>query len=199
MHSNMIQQSGSSAGGPARAPSAAEIQAIDAQLELAAKKAALEGMQRASGDAQAPAAPAAPSSPGVITIVRDGRTITLDNPSPEQLAAVTGAQNQPDVSGWQLVAMTGSVVWGGVAMLAIFLWHRRRSLGLTPAKESAESASRMARIENAVESIAVEVERISEGQRYTSKLLSEGAAQPVNGAVNVPEILGAVLKNRGGG
>ena len=32
---------------------------------------------------------------------------------------------------------------------------------------------RMARLEQAVESIAIEVERISEGQRFTTKLLSE--------------------------
>jgi hypothetical protein len=32
---------------------------------------------------------------------------------------------------------------------------------------------RLARLEHAVESIAIEVERISEGQRFTTKLLSE--------------------------
>ena len=35
---------------------------------------------------------------------------------------------------------------------------------------------RMARLEQAVEAIALEVERISEGQRFTTKLLSERAA-----------------------
>jgi hypothetical protein len=34
----------------------------------------------------------------------------------------------------------------------------------------------MARIEQAVDAIAVEVERISEGQRFTTRLLSERAA-----------------------
>jgi hypothetical protein len=38
---------------------------------------------------------------------------------------------------------------------------------------------RLARIEAAVESIAIEVERISEGQRFTTKLLSERSAPPV--------------------
>lgn len=41
---------------------------------------------------------------------------------------------------------------------------------------NAASDTRLARIENAIESIAVEVERISEGQRYTSRVLAEGAA-----------------------
>ena len=35
---------------------------------------------------------------------------------------------------------------------------------------------RMARLEQAVEAIALEVERISEGQRFTTKLLAERAA-----------------------
>ena len=34
---------------------------------------------------------------------------------------------------------------------------------------------RLARLEQAVESIAIEVERISEGQRFTTKLLAERA------------------------
>ena len=36
-----------------------------------------------------------------------------------------------------------------------------------------ETDQRIARIEQAVDSIAVEVERISEGQRFTTKLLSD--------------------------
>jgi hypothetical protein len=37
-----------------------------------------------------------------------------------------------------------------------------------------EVSSRLERIEQAVEAVAIEVERISEGQRFTTKLLSEG-------------------------
>ena len=41
---------------------------------------------------------------------------------------------------------------------------------------------RMARLEQAVEAISLEVERISEGQRFTTKLLSDrAAADPVRG------------------
>jgi hypothetical protein len=39
----------------------------------------------------------------------------------------------------------------------------------------AEVSSRLERMEQAIDSIAVEVERISEGQRYTTKLLSDKA------------------------
>lgn len=37
----------------------------------------------------------------------------------------------------------------------------------------AEVTARLERIEQAVEAVAIEVERISEGQRFTTKLLSE--------------------------
>jgi hypothetical protein len=37
---------------------------------------------------------------------------------------------------------------------------------------------RMARLEHAVDAIAVEVERISEGQRFTTRLLSEQSRPP---------------------
>ena len=40
-----------------------------------------------------------------------------------------------------------------------------------------EVSARLERMEQAIDSIAVEVERISEGQRFTTKLLAERAAE----------------------
>jgi hypothetical protein len=40
-----------------------------------------------------------------------------------------------------------------------------------------EVTARLERIEHAVEAVAIEVERISEGQRFTTKLLSERVAE----------------------
>lgn len=54
-------------------------------------------------------------------------------------------------------------------------WEREPVASRLPA----EVGSRLERIEQAVEAIAVEVERISEGQRFTTKLLSERSAEPV--------------------
>lgn len=39
-----------------------------------------------------------------------------------------------------------------------------------------EITDRLSRLENATDAVAVEVERISEGQRFTSKLLAERAS-----------------------
>ena len=50
-------------------------------------------------------------------------------------------------------------------------------LGATP------DDGRLARLEQAVDSIAVEVERISEGQRFTTRLLTERSGE---GAENAP-------------
>ena len=48
-----------------------------------------------------------------------------------------------------------------------------------------EVTARLERMEQAIDSIAVEVERISEGQRFTTKLLSERTA-PQSGPGGTP-------------
>ena len=54
--------------------------------------------------------------------------------------------------------------------------EERRALGASDPRTD----DRLARIEAAVEAIAIEVERISEGQRFTTKLLSERPASPAS-------------------
>jgi hypothetical protein len=130
----------------------------------------------------------------VITIERDGKTIVLQNPTADQLAQVgVSSGSEVKLDGWQLVAMTGAVMWGIVALVWLVLSYRRRSQSLASTTGTPEMNSRMARIENAIESVAVEVERISEGQRFTSRMLSEGAAMPVS----VADREAAILQNRG--
>ena len=53
-------------------------------------------------------------------------------------------------------------------------WDRQANQPQVPA----DFTARLERIEQAVEAVAVEVERISEGQRFTTKLLSEMRALP---------------------
>jgi hypothetical protein len=57
----------------------------------------------------------------------------------------------------------------------------RRSYHGGESRETRESGpladARLSRLEQAVDAIALEVERISEGQRFTTKLLSEQARQ----------------------
>jgi hypothetical protein len=72
-------------------------------------------------------------------------------------------------------AMVVSIVLGVPLVRARIKERERQSMGMLP---DAQSAERLARIEAAVESIAVEVERISEAQRFTTKLLAERSAPP---------------------
>jgi hypothetical protein len=52
----------------------------------------------------------------------------------------------------------------------------------------ADVAARLERMEQAIDSIAIEVERISEGQRFTTKLLADrvGDAEPQRSPARVP-------------
>jgi len=71
-------------------------------------------------------------------------------------------------------------------MLRSWLSHREKMKGLSMAKPGLGSSDeRLARVEQAVESIAIEIERISEGQRYVTKLMSD-RAQPVLQGVAIP-------------
>jgi hypothetical protein len=54
---------------------------------------------------------------------------------------------------------------------------RRSAAGVAPSA-SPTMEPRLERMEQAIEAIAIEVERISEGQRFTNKLMSEARALP---------------------
>ena len=62
--------------------------------------------------------------------------------------------------------------------------HRAEDRRIAEVSGASVSDERMARLEAAVESIAIEVERISEGQRFTTKLLTE---QPQPMAARLPK------------
>jgi hypothetical protein len=74
-----------------------------------------------------------------------------------------------------VLSLFGSVAYSVTVIAKAAVAHRREGARLE--RESAPSLTdtRLARIEQAVEAIALEVERISEGQRFTTKLLSEQA------------------------
>lgn len=57
-------------------------------------------------------------------------------------------------------------------------WERRE---LPPAPTSPDVTARLERIEQAVEAVAIEVERIAEAQRFAAKLMAE---QPKRGLPN---------------
>src|SRR4051812_17478770 len=68
-------------------------------------------------------------------------------------------------------AMVAGTIITSVLIITIAL-ARRRTRGAEPGALH-QIAGRLDRIEQAVDSIAIEVERVSEGQRFTSKLLAD--------------------------
>jgi len=58
------------------------------------------------------------------------------------------------------------------------MWKRSSRPGPAPAVFT-ETAQRLERLEASVDAIAIEIERISEGQRFVTKLLSEGQPAPM--------------------
>ena len=61
-----------------------------------------------------------------------------------------------------------------LSIVARFGFRKSRSAPLPPREGDARiDESRFARLEDAVDSIAIEVERIAEAQRFTAKLMSE--------------------------
>jgi hypothetical protein len=80
------------------------------------------------------------------------------------------------MSGPEMVVALGAFGMIGYVVRSFFALIARRIDAKTRPGLTADTDQRIARIEQAVDSIAVEVERISEGQRFTTRLLSERAA-----------------------
>jgi hypothetical protein len=129
------------------------------------------GRSRRAGQATTqptpPTQPTQPAGPRVITITgKDGtQTITLpphpfDNTIPPQAVDMTVA-----------FFLTVAVIIIGLPLARAFARRLDRRGGV--AQIPNEVSSQLAHLNQAVDAIALEVERISEGQRFTTRLLSE--------------------------
>lgn len=77
--------------------------------------------------------------------------------------------------------ITGCITLGMFAMA--WASSRRRQGQETPASPRIDVIeARLARMEQALDSIAIEIERVTEGQRFTAKLLAERASAEGQGA-----------------
>lgn len=76
------------------------------------------------------------------------------------------------------------IQWGMITLVIIALGTplvrmlSRRLEGRGRTESGAASTQRMDRLEQAVDAVAIEIERISEGQRYTNKMISEMRGLP---------------------
>ncbi len=112
----------------------------------------------------------------------------LTNASPALLGEAAQAEDAAELARRQAEPPIGedavmiAVFMAAVLLLPMVIAHTRRiwkrpqpARALPPATEG-----RLERIEQAVEAIAVEVERVSEGQRFVTKLLSEADRKPIS-------------------
>ncbi len=175
---SMLQNPAEQAGAQIRA----QAQEAAQQARDAAQQARdLAQQARDAAQAQRDEAQAGPEggNTGVITIQKNGQTITLDGASPEAVMSALGMpvpDQQGATDGPFVVAGIGIVATAIVLVFGLLLRYRAITRGVSKKAElPAELTQRMARMETAIESVAIEVERISEGQRFTTRLLSDRA------------------------
>jgi len=73
-----------------------------------------------------------------------------------------------------IVAIMGQVCGTVLIITIATLWFRRRKdTGTFPRDVAQRLEQRLTEMQQSVDAVAVEVERISEGQRFTTKLLAE--------------------------
>ena len=81
-----------------------------------------------------------------------------------------------------VIGIVATAFWATAAMVLglplVRAWTRRIEQRSNPMGVPSDVSARLARIEAAVESIAIEVERISENQRFLTKLQAEKQLPP---------------------
>ena len=163
-------------------PAAATAAQAEAQLEATIQKAVQEGLKggRVSADLKAEiratiqaardaAQEGMPPQPPPLPPPGDfgsGRGDAINNDIPPQV---------PEIMSILGLTLVFCIVGLPIAR-AFARWIDRR--GHTPPAPAREVMTRLEAIEQAVESVAVEVERISEGQRFTTRVLSERVHEP---------------------
>jgi len=98
--------------------------------------------------------------------------------SPALMSMAEEPTSPPDLSGNFDDGVAAGVfsTLGGVVVLLLFgrwIWKRSRRGVPSQRRLPAEDSDRLKRLENGIEAMAIEIERISEGQRFVTRLMSE--------------------------
>lgn len=152
-----------------QARDAAENARDVARAEREAAKAEQEANQIAGG------------STGVVTITRGGVTTVLTDASPEAIATALGLPDGRDreSTDWIAIPVMGILSTAAILITALVLRYRIRMRGSSSAALPPDLTDHLSRMEAGIDAMAVEVERISEGQRFTTRLLSERPVEEV--------------------
>lgn len=125
----------------------------------------------------------------IVSIERDieqtGRTLrTGQVPAGTTLVPARDRFSQGEAEA--VATITASVVVPIVLGIIVLRWMRWRRGG-KPDRQSAEQDARMERLEQAVDAIALEVERVGESQRFQAKMLAEANLMPAMGSARAAE------------
>jgi flagellar biosynthesis GTPase FlhF len=118
-------------------------------------------------------------------IMKDGKQIPLEGITPEGLRELGLPMPNPvfvdNNTNDSAYAVGASAIFAAmvVTLVGMRYWFKSRVLRNTSAAIPSDVTNRLVRMETAIESVAVEVERISEGQRFTTRLLSERVREEV--------------------
>ncbi len=133
-------------------------------------RTSIQAATQAEAEAAAAGVPAPPAPP------REPRTFTISGPNGER--TVIGMPPPGEIIPPQAVDisiaffLTVAVIIIGLPLARAFARRMDRKSG-GPAQIPREVSEQLVQINQAVDAIALEVERISEGQRFTTRLLSE--------------------------
>ncbi|HEU4640949.1 MAG TPA: hypothetical protein VFS44_00750 [Gemmatimonadaceae bacterium] len=78
------------------------------------------------------------------------------------------------------IVATFAIIATTVVLLARILVGRGKHGGAADPARLQAMEERLARMEQAIDAIAIETERIAEGQRFTTRLLTERAKEPAS-------------------
>lgn len=115
-----------------------------------------------------------------VVVSKDGKVMTINRPGSEP-RNLTGSELREIVRGMDvppraenlgyafLLTFASVIILGPIARA----WARRINVRSEQPQVPAQVTAQLTQLTQAVDAIAIEVERISEGQRFTTKLLSE--------------------------
>jgi hypothetical protein len=81
-----------------------------------------------------------------------------------------------------MISLAGMICGTVMFVSLVSAWIRRRPDPAAPRDNFRNIEARLGEMQQAIDSIAVEVERVSEGQRFATKLLSQRAERESAGA-----------------
>lgn len=157
--SDAVRALRNSPDGPARAGLEGRIAVLDQRIMQLEQDISVNGQALAN-------------APGNLIASEDAPSTLRYGPfSPGQLTAIT------------IISII--FVWAPLAFAATRLMMRRWAHP-KPAPQILESSARLERMEQAIDAVAIEIERISEGQRFVTQTLAKRDAAPALGVGQAP-------------